>query len=386
MSPAVRIAPGGRRKLELLARAAQHDLSCACGSEPSRTRGLDGRWIYPVALPSGGRAPLLKVLQIGGCERNCAYCAQRLGGGALEDVSFTPEELAGAFLGMHRAGRAFGLFLSSAIRGGAVRTMDRMLATAELLRARHRYRGYLHLKLVPGCRPDQVERAMELATRVSVNMEAPSAAHLAQVAPAKRWNEQIVAPMRQVARAVEERRFRRGGQTTQFVVGAAGESDRELGRTTHWLYRELRLARVYYSALQPLAGTPLEGRAPTSFQREHRLYQMDFLLRQYGFELDEIPFEASGQLPLDTDPKTRWAHLHPERFPVELNTAPRELLVRVPGIGPRSARRVIDMRRQGRIVDLDTLARAGADARVAARWLLLDGKPAERPGRQLSLF
>jgi predicted DNA-binding helix-hairpin-helix protein len=334
-------------------------------------------WIYPAALPSGQRVPVLKVLQASGCERSCSYCVERCGGQGRA-ASLAAEQLASAFADLNRSRRVVGLFLSSAIRGGAVATMDRMLATAELLRRRHAFRGYIHLKLIPGCRPDQIERAMGLATRVSVNMEAPTAAHLARIAPGKQWDEQILAPMRQVARAIERGRFARAGQTTQLVVGAAGESDRDILGAAGRGYRELRLARVYYSAMQPLPGTPLAERAPVPFAREHRLYQVDFLLRSYGFALDEIQFDQTGALPLDTDPKTLWAQQHPERFPVEVNQASLQELVRVPGIGPRSAKRLLEMRRQHHLRDVTALRAAGAAWRIASPFVLLDGKPAER--------
>ena len=164
---------------------------------------------------------------------------------------------------------------------------------------------------------------MQLATRLSVNMEAPSAAHLARIAPGKNFDSEILAPMRQVSRAIADGRFARAGQTTQLVVGAAGEADREVARAAAWAYRELKLARVYYSALQPVPGTPVADRPPVAFGREHRLYQVDFLLRSYGFSIDEIEFDAGGALSLDVDPKTAWARRHPERFPVEINTAAR---------------------------------------------------------------
>jgi predicted DNA-binding helix-hairpin-helix protein len=272
----------------------------------------------------------------------------------------------------------FGLFLSSAIRGGAIATMDRMLATAELLRERHAFRGYLHLKMIPGSRPDQVEQAMALATRLSVNMEAPTAAHLARIAPGKQLETQILSPMRQVARAIARGDFARGGQTTQFVVGAAGETDREIAEAATRGYRQLGLARVYYSAMQPVPGTPLAERPPVPFLREHRLYQTDFLLRSYGFSLDEIHFDEAGALPLHTDPKTLWAKRHPERFPVEINRAGLPELLRVPGIGPRSARRLLQMRREQRLREVAALRAAGAAWQVASPYLLLDGKPAER--------
>jgi predicted DNA-binding helix-hairpin-helix protein len=373
----VRTTPSVDSALAALTQAARHDLSCACGPSQGRQRGDDGLWIYPATLPSGQRVPMLKVLQATGCERSCVYCAERCGGRSA-GTSLLPEQLARAFTDLRASGRVAGLFLSSAIRGGAVATMDRMLGTAEILRRRHAFRGYIHLKLIPGCRPDQVERAMVLATRVSINMEAPTAAHLAKIAPGKSFEAQILAPMRQVERAIARGEFARGGQTTQFVVGAAGESDRDIAVAAAAGYRDLKLARVYYSAMQPIPGTPLEGKAPVPFLREHRLYQVDFLMRSYGFALDEIHFDDAGALPLDMDPKTQWARRHPERFPVEINRAGLADLLRVPGIGPRSARRLLQMRGKQRIREVEALRAAGASWRAASPFLLLDGRPAER--------
>ncbi len=378
----LQVAPSFETRLATLTQAARHDLSCACGPSTPRQRSSDGLWIYPTALPSGERVPMLKVLQASGCERGCLYCVERLGGQS-PPVTLQPDELARAFVELHRQHRAFGLFLSSAIRGGAVATMDRMLATVELLRGRHRFRGYVHLKVIPGSRPDQVERAMALATRLSVNMEAPTAGHLERIAPGKQFDGQIIAPMRQIARAEADGRFARAGQTTQLVVGAAGESDRQIAGAAAWAYRELALARVYYSSLQPVAGTALEDRAPVPFMREHRLYQVDFLLRSYGFALDEIAFDEGGALPLELDPKSAWARGHPERFPVEVNTAPVSELLRVPGVGPTSARRIVGVRRKERLRSVEALRALGVSWRIAAPFVLLDGKPAIR---QLSLL
>jgi predicted DNA-binding helix-hairpin-helix protein len=385
MALQIRVTPSNQEKLALLGGAAAFDLSCACGPSEPRTRGVDGRWIYPAALPSGQRVPMLKVLQQAGCERNCAYCAERCGGEGRDALSFSPDDLARIVVDLFAERRIFGLFLSSAIRKGAVATMDQMLATAEILRHRMRYRGYLHLKIVPGCRADQVERAMELATRVSVNLEAPTAARLAEIAPTKLLTEHILAPMRQVADAVAQGRFRHSGQTTQLVVGAGEETDLEIARAASWLYRKLHLARVYYSAFQPIPGTPLADRPPTAFLREHRLYQVDFLLRRYGFAIEEIIFDPQGRLPAEADPKTLWARAHPERFPLEVNTARIEDLVRVPGIGPTSARRLLALRRSGRLRDLEALRACGTSWRVAAPYLLLDGRSPRAPV-QLPLF
>jgi predicted DNA-binding helix-hairpin-helix protein len=209
-------------------------------------------------------------------------------------------------------------------------------------------------------------------------MEAPSAAHLARIAPGKSFERHILAPMQQVARAVEHGRFARAGQTTQLVVGAADETDREVAGAAAWAYRELKMARVYYSALQPVPGTPVADRPAVPFAREHRLYQVDFLLRRYGFAFEEIEFDRHGTLSLEVDPKTAWARRHPERFPVEINTAQLAELVRVPGIGPRSAARILGMRRTQHLRDVGALREAGAAWKVASPFVLLDGKPAER--------
>ncbi len=411
MPPLVRSAPSLEKKLETLGRAASRDVSCsrahavgqlnraAVGGSAAAmplaagrhmphggvADGRSGHWIYPAALPSGKRLPVLKVLQQGGCERGCAYCAERHGGTLGPPVSLSPDELARVFADLQGRDMVQGLFLSSAIRHGAVATMDQMLATAEIVRTKLGFRGYLHLKIVPGSGSDQVERAMMLASRVSVNMEAPTAAHLARVAPSKSIREDILAPMRQVARAEAEGMFRRSGQTTQLVVGVADETDREIARATAWLYQRLRLARVYYSAFRPVAGTPLQDRQPASPMREHRLYQMDFLLRCYGFRFEEIPFGERGELSDKVDPKTLWARANRHRFPLEVNTAAPEELMRVPGIGPVSARRVGKIRREAPIRSPETLRAAGVAWRRAAPYVLLDGRaPVE--GRQLSLF
>jgi predicted DNA-binding helix-hairpin-helix protein len=263
--------------------------------------------------------------------------------------------------------------------------MDQMIATAEILRRKYLYRGYIHLKILPGASWGCVERATQMADRVSVNLEAPGQKWLRRLAPDKELDD-LLAPLRWVRRLLEEgdeRRVRRAGQTTQFVVGATGEPDKEILQTTERLYRELKLARVYFSAFQPLPNTPLEDRPATPLLREHRLYQTDFLFRRYGFTFEELVFDEGGNLPLEADPKMVWALNHPHFFPVEVNRATREELLRVPGIGPRSARRIIKGRRLGRLRTLKDLQRLGAVAKRAAPFITLGGK---RPAFQFSLW
>ena len=369
------------QKVQVLGQAAQYDICAACGTEAGRIRDDIGRWIYPAAMPDGRRVMLLKILMSNACENNCLYCANRRGRD-FRRISFQPEELARLFDELHRHGLVQGLFLSSAICGGATRMMERMLAAAELLRFKYEFRGYIHLKILPGADLACVERAAELANRLSVNLEAPSQERLAHIANDKDFDD-LLAPMGLVKAITDRGRLVRAGQTTQFVVGAADETDREVMHTTHRLYRELGLARAYFSAFQPVVDTPLEDRPPTPLIREHRLYQADFLLRRYGFEFDDLVFDEDGNLPRSSDPKMIWALTHPELFPVEVNLASREELLRVPGIGPRSVARILKLRRQGRVRSLQGLSEIGAVAKRAAPFILLDGR---QPPIQLGLW
>ena len=265
------------QKIAALGESAQYDLCSACGAA-TRTRDDLGRWIYPAALPDGKRVRVLKVLMTNICEKNCYYCGVR----ASRDVprtTFTPDELAQAFDRLFRADLVDGLFLSSGICAGADRAMERMLATVELLRVHYGFPGYVHLKLLPGSSDSHIERALQLAHRVSVNLEAPNADRLAAIAPRKDFYEELARPMRIAKKLIDDSggRLAPAGQTTQFVVGASGEPDLEILSTTARLYHELDLRRAYFSAFQPVPGTPLDALESTPAWREHRLYQADWL-------------------------------------------------------------------------------------------------------------
>ena len=373
-------------KLDLLTAGASYDLACACSGSNGRTRGPLGRWIYPASLPDGRKIPLLKVLLSNACTRNCIYCAQRRGRNFARS-SFRPQELASAFMDMHAKGLVGGLFLSSAIADGVEESMEAMIRTVELVRFRHGYKGWLHLKILPGSSHEQVERASRLASRLSLNLEAPTAERLSAISPQKRFIEDIYERMGWIRRLIDSEAGRCRGQTTQFVVGAGEETDGEFIRLAGRLYGGLNLSRVYYSAFQPVAGTPLARRPPATFEREHRLYQVDFLLRRYGFGVDEIVLDENDNLPCETDPKSAWASRHPEFFPVEINTAAKELLLRVPGIGPIAAGRIITRRENRKLKTLADLKRLRAVAARAAPFILLDGKRRDGGRRtQLSLF
>ncbi len=375
MGTAIHIKPDARQKVEILGRAAQYDVCGeACGSAASRKRDELGRWIYPAVMPDGAKVALLKVLQTNACEKNCAYCINRRGND-VRRTRFAPDELARLFDQMVQRRLVEGIFLSSGICGGAVTAMDRMLSTIEIIRRRYRFRGYVHLKLLPGSTRDQVERAGQIADRVSVNLEAPNRKRLGQIASAKPADD-LLNPMRWASEFMNRGRGRwaPAGQTTQFVVGAADESDREILDTVNHLYQKISLHRAYFSAFQPVRGTPLEGHPFTPAWREHRLYQCDYLFRLYNFAFDELVFDEQGRLPRESDPKTMWAQAHPEFFPVEINRASRHELLRVPGVGPRSAMRILRSRGQGRVRTLRDLRKMGAVAKRAAPFVLLDGK------------
>lgn len=373
-----------QQKLDMLGAAAQADLACgSCGEGQKRVRDDVGRWIYPAVRPDGKTVKMLKILQTNACEKDCFYCPTRRGRN-IERTTFKPDELAETFDQIHRANLAEAIFISSGVVGGGTRTMDRMLATAELLRRKYEFHGYLHLKLMPGAEPAAIERALQLADRVSVNLEAPSSEYLSKLSSTKRYAEELLAPLQIAKRLIDEvPALREKTMTTQFVVGAAGESDREIIARTASLYRDLQLARVYFSAFQPVPDTPLDGCAPTPLVREHRLYQTDFLLRKYNFSFDDLVFDARGNLPIESDPKMMWATAHPEFFPIELNRASREQLLRVPGLGPISVNRILQTRRTMKFRTIEQLARIGADEKRAAPFILLDGCS---PTRQLALF
>ncbi len=372
------------QKLDLLGSGAQADLACGtCGEGQARVHDEIGRWIYPAVRPDGRTIKMLKILQTNTCERNCFYCATRRGRD-VPRTTFQPDELAQTFDQIQRAGLAEAIFISSGVAGGSTRTMDRMLATAELLRRKFEFRGYLHLKLMPGAETGAIERALELADRVSVNLEAPSSEYLAKLSPTKLYTEELLAPLQTARRLLRANpALAKKTMTTQFVVGAAGETDREIAGRAAQLYRDLDLARVYYSAFQPVPQTPLEDHAPTPLIREHRLYQTDFLFRRYGFAFGDLVFDASGNLPTESDPKTMWAVHHPEFFPVELNRASKEQLLRVPGLGPVSVARILSLRRARKFRSIEQVNRVGADGRRAAPFILLDGYAATH---QLALF
>lgn len=337
------------------------------------------------ALPNGKQIALLKTLLTSACERDCNYCPFRAGRD-FRRATLRPDEMAQAFMAMTRAGIVEGLFLSSGILKGGVYTQDQLIDTAEILRHKFGFKGYLHLKIMPGCEYDQVKKAMQLADRVSVNLEAPNEERLTGLAPHKNFFDELFRSLKwihHIRTHYEPDSAIKGhwpSMTTQFVVGAVGESDLELLSTTARLQQEMSLSRAYFSAFHPIQDTPLENNPATHPLRQHRLYQASFLLRDYGYDLEDLPFETNGNLPIQIDPKLAWAKENLSERPVEINQADRNLLLRLPGVGPKSVKAILTARRKGTIQNISDLKKLGINIQNALPFILLDGKP---PARQL---
>lgn len=374
-------------KLQILAPAAalepaeDVDLVGRPMPAPKVPKSLSG-CVSHATLPGGKRIPILKTLVSSVCEMDCKYCGFR-SGRDFRRTTFLPDELAYLSQQIYKQKLIKGVFLSSGLAGGGPRTQDRLIATAELLRRKYHFPGYLHLKIMPNAEKDQIAAAMQWADRVSLNLEAPNAGRLADLAPKKSFSEALMQRLKWIHELKEARVGRNPSVTTQFVVGAVGETDLELLLTSAYLYKTLGLARTYFSGFNPVNGTPLENNPPIILKREQRLYQASFLLRDYGFDVEELPFSADGQLPLHKDPKLAWASEHLFETPIEINTADRLLLMRIPGIGVKSANRIVSERRLGKITALSDLHKLGVPTKRAAPFILLDGQ--QNP-RQLSLW
>jgi predicted DNA-binding helix-hairpin-helix protein len=367
-------------RLAALADASRYDVSCACGQRNSadhRRRGADGLWLYPVSVPRGGTSVMLKTLLSNECVNDCRYCPFRRDRDRRR-CGLEPEEVARAFISYVRQGKIHGLFLSSAVTRDADHAMQRIVATAEIIRRKHEFGGYLHLKVMPGASDGAVEAALSVANCVSLNVEAPTRSAFSKLSTTKDYERDVVRPVRLISKLTARgNRHEDVCQMTQFVVGAAGESDRDIVRATHGLYDRLGLDRVYFSAYQRGLGDPdlpaeqAEPAAPGDvLTREHRLYQVDFLLRRYGFEGEEIPFQADGRLSLERDPKELWAERHPEHFPLDVNAAGPGRLLRVPGFGPVTVKRILEFRRtEGRITRLAQVGCTGRRLQKAAPYV-----------------
>lgn len=409
--------PDLRQRLEILADAAKYDASCA-SSGTAKRNSRDGKGLGSTAgmgichsyAPDGRCISLLKVLLTNYCIFDCHYCINRKSSN-VRRARFSPQEVADLTVAFYRRNYIEGLFLSSGILKSPDHTMEQLIETARILREDHQFRGYIHLKTIPEADPELVTQAGLYADRISINVELPTREGLTRLAPDKN-ESRIEGAMGGIRSAITEardasRRFRHaprfapGGQSTQMIVGADAASDAAIIDRAARLYDGYGLRRVYYSAFSPIpdASAVLPLKRPP-LQREHRLYQSDWLMRFYGYHADEVAQAAGadGMLPLDIDPKLAWALRFRDRFPVDVNRAPREALLRVPGLGVKAVNAVIAARRQRRLrlEDVGKVTASLTKVRpfiVAADWrpvLLADKadllawvKPA---ARQLELF
>ena len=397
------------RKLAILADAAKYDASCASSGSKKRHsvggRGIgstEGSGICHSYAPDGRCISLLKILLTNFCVYDCLYCVNRVSSD-VPRARFTTDEVVLLTLDFYRRNCIEGLFLSSGIIRSPDYTMEQVVEVARVLREEHDFRGYIHLKTIPEAAPELLALAGRHADRLSINIELPTVQSLSELAPEKDGAgirrsmarlavhiddakqaakpkpaaSQIMLPPRRAKPA----RFAPAGQSTQMIVGADASSDRTILLTSATLYGSYQLKRVYYSAFSPIpdASRALPLKAPP-MAREHRLYQADWLMRFYGFAHDEIVSAEHGMLALDIDPKLAWALAHRTQFPVDLNRAPKELLLRVPGLGVKTVQRLMQSRRVRRL-RADDLARLNVPVKKVLPFVLLDG---HRLGAELS--
>jgi putative DNA modification/repair radical SAM protein len=397
------------KKLRVLADAAKYDASCASSAAPKRSAGRDGLGstskvgICHSYTPDGRCVSLLKVLLTNYCLFDCAYCVNRRSSNVAR-ARFRVDEIVDLTIAFYKRNYIEGLFLSSGIIRSPDYTMEQLILVAKMLRQKRGFRGYIHLKTIPEASPWLIEQAGLWADRLSINLELPTEDGLKQFAPEKQAPS-IKAAMQQIGERIaeakeEHRSFSPAGQSTQLIVGADGADDHAVLRTSATLYQSYALKRVYYSAFSPIpdstASLPLKS---PPLQRENRLYQADWLLRHYGFGVDEIASGGEGgMLDLEIDPKLAWALKNRHRFPVDVNVAEREMLLRVPGLGTRAIDKILAARRHTRL-RLDDVRRLSGSVKRARAFIVTDDhSPAGltdrldlrarliEPAAQLSLF
>ena len=383
-------------KLQILSGAARYDASCAssgskregpsCGTGNTSSSGICHSW-----SDDGRCISLLKILLSNDCIYDCAYCVNR-STNSVERASFTAREVIDLTLDFYRRNYIEGLFLSSAVMQSPDHTMELMVKVAEVLRIEGQFGGYIHMKIIPGASSELVQKAGLYADRISVNIELPSQASLLRLAPQKHKHA-FLEPMaligREIASSLIERKVNRrapqfapAGQSTQMIIGASPENDFQILRLSQGLYKKMNLKRVYYSAYMPVtADNRLPVLASPPLLREHRLYQADWLLRFYGFSAEEILSEDAPHLDESFDPKTAWALRHPEFFPVEINRADYATLLRVPGIGVLSAKRIIAARRFS-LITHESIKKIGVVLKRAKYFIICSGRPFEKSDQQ----
>ena len=378
-----------KEKLKILADAAKYDVACtSSGSDRRGKKGYLGNTVNAGichSFAADGRCiSLLKILMTNDCIYDCKYCVNRCTNHVVR-TAFTPDEICEITMEFYRRNYIEGLFLSSGVSKSADYTMERIYETLWKLRNQYRFRGYIHAKAVPGASTELIERVGFLADRMSINLELPTQESLSKLCPGKN-REKILQPMRQIQNGIRENRYELmeykgtpqfvpAGQSTQMIVGCTPENDFQMMSVAEALYDKFQMKRVFYSAFVPVISDDLLPSADTRppLLREHRLYQADWLLRFYGFRADELLTKDRPNFNMLIDPKCDWAVRHLEQFPVEVMTADRMILLRVPGIGVRSANRIVAARRTGRL-SFEDLKRFGVVLKRAMYFLTCNGR------------
>ena len=339
--------------------------------------------VYKASMPNGKTISLMRVMFTDFCKMDCHFCPNSHWV-PRKRFAFKREELASAFMELHRRHTVEGLFLSSGVAGTGSKTTAKLIDVVQIIREKYGFKGYIHLKVMPGVEREYVEAAHKLGTRLSVNIETPSVDRMRTLSKMKDLERDILAPMKWIDELNRERTGGAVGQVTQFVVGAANESDREVFNRIDQMYGDWGLKRVYYSNFQPIPYTPLEERPPTSMTRSHRLYQMDWLKRIYKFSNEEIElaFDDSGHLSMDIDPKSAIALENLDAFPVDINHSTKDQMLRVPGLGPTAAERILRQRRQHTVNSWRDLQAMGVVKKRAWPYLVF---PGHRPPRARQL-
>lgn len=361
------------KKLEILGESARYDRCnyISTNVENFLNNKLPG--IYHASTRDGCTVPLFKVLMTNKCSNDCKYCIN-CNKHNLNRVEFSPEDITNIFLDYYQNRLVEGLFLTSGIPRDPEYSMENMVEVAHKLRMEHGYHGYIHLKILPGSPYDLIKRAASLADRISINLEAATPEGLEHLSTTKNFQTDILRRMKWIKRLLKGNKgFAPSGQTTQFLVGAGEETDEQILKRAHWLYEKMDLKRCYFSPFEAVKGTPLESQEEPHLNRSPRLYQADYLLNSYGFQFDELIFDDDGNLNLDTDPKYVAALAHVEQFPVEINEASYKDLLKVPGIGKVSARRIIQSRKNGKsFVKLEELKNIGVVIKRAEPFIKLN--------------
>ncbi|RJQ44847.1 MAG: putative DNA modification/repair radical SAM protein [Anaerolineaceae bacterium] len=341
--------------------------------------GMGNIYVSHATLPDGRKMRLFKSLISSNCKNNCYYCPMRKDNDHRR-VNFEAEEYARIINNLYQSGLIDGAFISSAVQDNSVRTQDILIKAMEILRLKLNFRGYLHVKFMPGLEFDQAKYVMYYADRVSLNLEAPNADRIKYLSPDKTAFNQLIDPLkwthqiRQAEATAANWKNRWPSVCTQFVVGGSEEQDRELLQTTFYLYTEIHLQRAYFSPLQPCSGTPMESHAAIPLKRKFRLYQASFLMRDYGYNLEDFYFDSNFNLPLEKDPKVIWAEIHLTEHPVEINRADPVQLLRIPGIGEKNAKKIVQLRKIHPFCSESDFSKAGINIQKGLPFITMNGK------------